>query len=406
MSATHLWAGTIFSILVFAPPSWGGEAPKASESEKPRVDLHGDPLPKGAIARLGTLRFRHAGMVASVAFSEDGKLVAASSYGPNRVVIWDRATGHKLREIPAGRVVPPAPLRFSADGKRLYGSVSYNRDTTFYAWKIATAADDPAFPKPPAGSRVLGYSADAREVILLHNEAEIVRWSLEKGKELSRYPQPAGPLYIAAQRGERLLVPRFDGQAVNMWDAVRKERLWSVKTTRHKDYPGLPMEFSTDGKLFAVEAPPRGISICESVTGKTICRLEGDAGKIYWSVCFSPDGRTVVAGNLDGSLRLWDLPSGRERVKITTLRGRNKFVFFAPDSKVFATSGAAPSICGRRPAASRSTPCWTTATRSNPFRSLAMAGRRRVPAIIRSCSCGIREAAGCCARSKPRTKAT
>ena len=78
------------------------------------------------------------------------------------------------------------------------------------------------------------------------------------------------------QVAHRLLVPQFDGQAVAMWDAARKKRLWSVEATREKNYPGLPMAFSEDGKLFAVEVPARVITVLDSVTGKAVCRLEGD----------------------------------------------------------------------------------------------------------------------------------
>lgn len=167
-----------------------------------------------------------------------------------------------------------------------------------------------------------------------------MRWDIDKGKELGRYPKPgAGYLSAAAQVGERLLVPNFDGQSVVMWDVTRKKRLWSVEASRDKNYPSLPMTFSADGKLFAVEAPPRVISVYESITGKSVRRLEGDAGKSYYSLRISPDARTVAGSNWDGSLRLWDLESGQERAKITAIQGWITNVFFAPDSKTFATGG-------------------------------------------------------------------
>ena len=47
-------------------------------AEPPRQDIHGDPLPPDAIGRLGTVRFRHGGIVADVAYAPDGRSLATS----------------------------------------------------------------------------------------------------------------------------------------------------------------------------------------------------------------------------------------------------------------------------------------------------------------------------------------
>src|SRR5204863_724181 len=71
--------------------------------ERPaRVDRHSDALPAGAVARLGTVRWRHSAFVSSLVFLPDGKsLISAGEDGIVR--LWDRE-GRELHRL--GRLRP------------------------------------------------------------------------------------------------------------------------------------------------------------------------------------------------------------------------------------------------------------------------------------------------------------
>jgi WD40 repeat protein len=63
------------------------------------------------------------------------------------------------------------------------------------------------------------------------------------------------------------------------------------------------------------------------------------------SVCFSPDGTTLISGSGDDSIRLWDIRKG---LRMTKLDGHNSFVTsvcFSPDGTTLASGSADNSIC-------------------------------------------------------------
>src|SRR5262245_56381522 len=89
-------------LLTFAPFGQSQQTTGAGGSDPPagapgRADAYGDPLPAGALARLGTVRFRSGDPIAAVALTPDGKTLLVG--GQQTIRLLDTATGRETRRL-------------------------------------------------------------------------------------------------------------------------------------------------------------------------------------------------------------------------------------------------------------------------------------------------------------------
>src|SRR5262249_3831446 len=158
--------------------------PAAAKQATARKDLLGDPLPDGAIARLGTLRLRHQDTVGALAFTLDGRMLASASSGwsneDRTIRLWSTVTGQELHRFPGPRWGSGC-FAFSPDGKTL--ATCGERYGSLHFWDVASGKERHVLASDEWGSvTALTFSLDGQALASAWPDGTIHLWDVAKGK--------------------------------------------------------------------------------------------------------------------------------------------------------------------------------------------------------------------------------
>ena len=164
---------SVLPIAVSPGAAHQGDTPAVKEPGRTaaKTDRHGDRLPAGALARLGTTRWHHAAAVSFVAFLPDGKAVLTAG-SDNTVRIWQAATGKELRRIDVPAPPPaiaPKKLVSMRGGARSLVALTKDGKTlamltgdTIRQWDVPTGRQLRPIAAPPSGMTAMLFAPDGR----------------------------------------------------------------------------------------------------------------------------------------------------------------------------------------------------------------------------------------------------
>jgi WD40 repeat protein len=285
----------------------------------------------GAVARLGTPRFRHATIVPRVVWSKDGSYIATGSH-LGTVRLWRPDTGELLREIDNQGGV--TALAASPDGK-LLATGSWDNNVRFF--DPATGAQRRQFRAHNGEICGLCFSPDGKRLASSGKDGQVKVWDVASGKVLKAIPAHPGTdvrgVHFSPD-GKRLASCATDNLA-KVWDADSGKLLLTLKG-HTKQVMGV--EFSPDGKALATTAHDATTRLWDAATGKPTRLFQGTG--FGEEVHFSPDGKSLaVSWGWGNNNALYDLESGSDKPRWTGWAQHSLAVAFSPDGQKVAGTG-------------------------------------------------------------------
>jgi WD40 repeat protein len=320
-------------------------------ADPPAKDALGDPLPKGAIARLGTERMRAIDLSSPMLLHPDGKHLIATVRGKlslvdfttgqpteafgtadvgrgmtdvsadGKRVLLATAAGFAVWDVPTAKAVcevkrekGETAARLTPNGKFLMTGVEVSTadrgvaaGVTVRVYEADTGKEFGAITLPQNGGGAVAVSADGKRA---------VTWGLHR--ERAANPFGGGGFGGGGARPPAQPVPdesKDPNRQVQFWNAESGRELGSVFLEGGRSRGSglgwsVAAAITPAGDVAAVSTGEGAITLFDPANGKQVREMYGRSG-MGQSLTFSPDGTTLAAAASDGTVQLFEVASGK-----------------------------------------------------------------------------------------------
>jgi len=276
----------------------------------------------------------HSGRAWAVAFRPDGKQLA--SVGEDTAVrLWDVGSWKQVMNL-KGHAGDVSAVAFRPDGQRL--ATSDRQDGTVRIWDPSAGQESRTFRlySAPFFADAIAFDPQGGRIASGSQDKTVKVWDSTSGTILLDIPVNTPVLGVAFHPNGRRLATAA-GNAIQVWDSKSGKQLSTIPSK----YDARAVAYSPDGRWItsapsfstgdfypptpgmilpknAPKEPTYGdLTVWDAETGQEYRSLRGHFNGVH-SVAFADDGRTLVSAGRDRTLRIWDVPAGREVRSVQT----------------------------------------------------------------------------------------
>jgi WD40 repeat protein len=336
-----------------------------------RKDLHGDPLPPGAISRLGTNLLCAAADIGALAFSPDGKLLLSRS--KDEVQAWDVSTGKLLRHrrqpfhtgdvlafstdgkwfatsgtlfpavclwsteemspwaFPLGKETPTC-MQFAPQGSAL--AVGTGRGQLYIA-DATTGAGLSAVGKLSAGVTCLAWLPDGKTLVAADQDGTVWFWDPAAKKEIGKLVAGASVTGLAATADGKWLAV-ITAKAVEWVDVASRK---TQRVLAHNLDAVAAFQLAPDGSQLALAQTGSPMKFRVLAPARDEQPAPGPMPAPAAGCCAFADDCKTLALARGGRIELIAWPTGKPRLVFRGHGQRVDHVAFLPGDRVLTVSG-------------------------------------------------------------------